>query len=226
MADTIVTSKVDLAAMATEGLDTLRARARGAFLGLAVGDALGATVEFMTAREIQVTYGTHRELIGGGWLNLSPGEVTDDTEMSLFLARSIVEQGHWSLTCAAKHLALWLKSRPKDIGNTVLRGLRAYVTHGRLEVPPGPGDAGNGAAMRLLPVALCTLGDPELSERCMLEQAHLTHNHALSDAACLSVTRLVQAAVCGRSLSHLRREASELVASIPVFTYSPYPGQS
>ena len=43
-------------------------RAIGAYLGLAVGDALGATTEFMTPREIRETYGVHRKIRGGGWL--------------------------------------------------------------------------------------------------------------------------------------------------------------
>ncbi|MDP2804662.1 MAG: ADP-ribosylglycohydrolase family protein, partial [Gallionellaceae bacterium] len=58
-------------------------RATAAYLGLAIGDALGSTVEFMTPREIALQYGTHNTLRGGGWLHLKPGQVTDDTTMSL-----------------------------------------------------------------------------------------------------------------------------------------------
>ena len=62
---------------------TIMDRARAAFLGVALGDALGATTEFMTPREIRAKYGVHRKIVGGGWLHLKPGRVTDDTEMSL-----------------------------------------------------------------------------------------------------------------------------------------------
>ena len=55
-------------------LDEVRDRARAAFIGMAIGDALGATVEFMTKSEIASKYGTHREIVGGGWLRLKPGE--------------------------------------------------------------------------------------------------------------------------------------------------------
>jgi len=75
-------------------LPDVRQRARAALLGLAIGDALGATVEFMTAGEIQATYGKLRKMVGGGWLRLRPGQVTDDTQMSLCVARSIVAVGH------------------------------------------------------------------------------------------------------------------------------------
>jgi len=60
-------------------LPDVRQRARASLLGLAIGDALGATVEFMTASEIRAQHGVHRKLTGGGWLRLRPGEVTDDT---------------------------------------------------------------------------------------------------------------------------------------------------
>ena len=51
---------------------TLQERALGAYLGLAVGDALGATVEFMLPREIKARYGVHDRIRGGGWLRLAP----------------------------------------------------------------------------------------------------------------------------------------------------------
>jgi ADP-ribosyl-[dinitrogen reductase] hydrolase len=67
------------------GDDFIDSRAAGAYIGLAVGDALGATVEFMTPREIRAQYGVHDRVRGGGWLNLKRGSVTDDTTMSLAL---------------------------------------------------------------------------------------------------------------------------------------------
>ena len=67
-------------------LEDIRDRSRAAFIGMAIGDALGATVEFMTASEIAAKYGTFRDIIGGGWLRLKPGQVTDDTEMALCIA--------------------------------------------------------------------------------------------------------------------------------------------
>lgn len=201
-------------------------RARAAFLGLALGDALGAPVEFMTKNEIRCAFGELREMVGGGWLNLVPGQVTDDTEMSVYLARSIVDGGGWSLPRAAEYLARWLKSRPCDIGNTVRRGLRAYIVKGQLEAPPSDSDAGNGAAMRLLPVALATLGDEALTRRATLEQAHLTHNHVYSDAACLVIARLVQMAVLGNSKTQLAVIAWRFVERYPSFNFVTYSGNA
>jgi hypothetical protein len=78
------------------------ARAEAAYLGLALGDALGATVEFMTPREIAHHFGVHREIVGGGWLKLRPGQVTDDTGMSLALGEAILANGGRSFRWPAR----------------------------------------------------------------------------------------------------------------------------
>ncbi|GAW67125.1 ADP-ribosyl-(dinitrogen reductase) glycohydrolase [Geoanaerobacter pelophilus] len=204
--------------------DEVISRARGAFLGLAVGDALGAPAEFLTRREIEQKFGVLKEMVGGGWLRLKPGQVTDDTEMSLCIGRALVAAGGWSLTGIADNLAAWLKSKPVDVGSTCSRGIRNYLLKGTLETPLNEWDGGNGAAMRMLPVALFTLGDQALLQHCTLQQAHLTHNHPFSDAASVSLGRLLHLALTGRSLHRMRREAAELVQKHPTFCFDPYKG--
>lgn len=205
-------------------LEEIRSRARGAFIGLAVGDALGAPVEFMTTREIAAKYGRLSEIVGGGWLRLKPGEVTDDTEMSLCIARAIVTSHSWSLPAIADNFAGWLRSKPVDVGDTCRRGIRNYMLKGQLETPFNQWDAGNGAAMRMLPVALFTLGDDDLLTRSATAQARLTHNHPLSDAACIFIGRLLHLAILGYSRARLRREADGLVREYPTFAFEPYHG--
>jgi ADP-ribosyl-[dinitrogen reductase] hydrolase len=218
--------------------------ALGAYLGLAAGDALGATVEFMTPREIEATYGLHRNIRGGGWLRLEAGQVTDDTGMSLALGRAIIGPGGFAdgtearaarqarRDCgfdahrAADAFAAWLKSKPVDCGNTCRRGIRRYMLDGSLEAPPNDGDAGNGACMRNLPVALATLGDDGLFERWTLAQCRLTHNHPLSDAATLALGRMVQQLLLGNGIKACRAEANRLLAQHPVFRFEPYPGRA
>ena len=205
-------------------LRDVRGRARAAFLGLAVGDALGATVEFMTPGEIREAHGVHREIVGGGWLHLSPGHVTDDTEMSLCIARAIAAEGGWSRRAIADRFAEWLRGHPADVGSTCRKGIRSYLLDGVLEVPPNAWDAGNGAAMRMAPVALFTLADGALLARCAVEQAHLTHHHPLSDAACVLVGSLVHLGCLGLSRERMLRKAAALVAAHPTFRYDPYHG--
>ncbi len=205
-------------------VDDVQDRARAAFLGLALGDALGATVEFMTAAEIRAAHRVHLEIVGGGWLRLRAGAVTDDTEMSLSIARSIDATGGWDLRAIADGLAAWMRSRPTDVGNTVRKGLRRYLLEGTLEGPPNEADAGNGATMRMVPVALATLADGALMKIRALEQARLTHNHVFSDAACVHVGALLQMACLGLSKARLRRASDALAAAVPAFLFEPYPG--
>ncbi|GFO65674.1 ADP-ribosyl-[dinitrogen reductase] hydrolase [Geomonas paludis] len=178
----------------------------------------------MTRGEIKDKYGVLKEMVGGGWLRLRPGQVTDDTEMSLCLARAIVKEGGWNLQAAAENLAGWLKSKPIDVGDTCRRGIRNYMLRGIVETPPNEWDGGNGAAMRTLPVALCTVGDNLLLERLTLEQAHLTHNHPYSDAASIYLGRLLHLALTGRSMLQLRREVDQLISMHPSFSFDPYKG--
>lgn len=199
-------------------------RARAAFIGMAIGDALGATVEFMTKTEIAAQYGTFQDIVGGGWLRLKAGQVTDDTEMALCIARAIIRTQAWSVEAIADNFAAWLKGRPVDCGDTCRKGIRRYMVHGTLESPPNEWDAGNGAAMRLLPAAIYALPDGQLLKKYTLEQAHITHNNPVSDAACLCLGEMIHLALLGASKNRLRREVDGLVARFPTFYFEPYRG--
>lgn len=200
----------------------LTSRAKAAFVGMAVGDALGATVEFLTASEISAKYGVFKEIIGGGWLRLKPGQVTDDTEMALCIARAVKKSQGWSREAIAHEFAAWLKSRPVDCGDTCRKGIRAFMLHGTLETPYNKWDGGNGAAMRMLPAALLSLPDGELMKKYALEQARITHNQHLSDGACICLGTLLHLILQGFSKSRLRREVDGVIARFPSFTFEPY----
>ncbi len=201
-------------------------RARAAYLGLAIGDALGATTEFMSPGEIRAKYKVHRKIIGGGWLYLKPGQVTDDTEMSLALGRALLNAGAWDLSGIADNFLAWMKGKPIDIGATCRRGIRDYMRKGQLEAPFNEWDAGNGAAMRMAPVALFTLGSQETLERCAVEQGHLTHNHPFSDAACITIGTMVQTAMLGGDRFELHAIARDLVAEYRSFRFNHYQGNA
>lgn len=201
-------------------------KALGSYVGLAVGDSLGATVEFMTEREIAATYRVHRDLIGGGWLHLKPGDVTDDTQMSLALGDAIVAGKQWDTKRVAKSFVAWLRSKPPDIGNTCRRGIRRFMTDGSLHGEPCEGDGGNGAAMRNLPVVLSTLYDEEAFVTQSLDQAHITHWHELSDAGTLGLGRITRALLTGADFAEALRLATSLVEAYPRFKYKPWPGNA
>ncbi len=196
-------------------------RAIAAYLGLAIGDALGATVEFMTPSEIAEKYGTHDTLRGGGWLRLKPGQVTDDTTMALALGESILACGRVDALAAANAFDAWMRAKPVDIGNTVRRNLLEFRKTGKPEAPYSDHDAGNGAAMRVLPVALATFGEAEDEVRAACRaQAHVTHNCALSDAACECLVFMVQDVLRGASKNDLlHRHAHPLAARFAEFRF-------
>lgn len=201
-------------------------RALGAYLGLAVGDALGATVEFMTAGEIAALYRAHRQIIGGGWLQLKAGQVTDDTQMSLAIGGALLTREEWDLRAIADALVTWMRNRPVDIGHTCRRGIRRYMLDGSLSAEPATDSAGNGAAMRNLPVVLATLGDPVACAQFSLEQAHLTHWHHLSDAATVTLARMTRGLLQDGSRDACRDEADELVERHGEFRFAPWPGRT
>lgn len=206
------------------GAARVESRAVAAYLGLALGDALGATVEFMTPREIAAQYGVHERIRGGGWLRLPRGQVTDDTTMALALGAAILDHGEVEAQAVARAFDRWMRARPVDIGNTVRRGILHWRATGRAEVPPNEQDAGNGACMRCLPVALATLGAaPEVVRAASRTQAHVTHNHPLSDAATECVVDMVQQALGGATRAALRAVADGLVARQPQFAFDGRP---
>ncbi len=201
-------------------------RALAAYLGFAIGDALGAPAEFMTKREIAAEHGVLRDMKGGGWLRIKPGQVTDDTQMSLALGRSLVRCGGLDRRDVCEEFAAWLKSGPIDVGNTCRRGIRRYIVHKTVEGTFAPGDAGNGAAMRVLPVALATFGDAGKGEDWAVAQGHTTHHHPLSDSACVTLVQMMHVLLGGQGKPETRKFADALVAQHKGFRFEPHPSQS
>lgn len=218
-------SKNKVVAARTAAGDTpLFERALGAYLGFAIGDALGGTVEFLTRGEIAARYGVHCRMIGGGWLNLRPGQVTDDTEMALAVGRAIINSGGWNLKAVCDEFAGWLKGVPVDVGNTCRRGIRRYIVESTMAAPFSEGDAGNGACMRNLPVALAALYEDNLFESWTLQQCHITHNHPLSDAAALALGQMVRRLLIGGGIAECRSVARALIEQHPQFRFDRYNG--
>lgn len=205
-------------------------RALGAYLGLALGDALGATVEFTTRREIVQQYGVHRQIVGGGWLKLARGQVTDDTTMSLALGDALMRGARegrlFDTGLIADAFVAWWRAKPVDCGNTCRRGIQRYLRDGSLAGPPNDGDGGNGALMRNLPTVLATLNDAAAFERVSLAQSHITHHHGLSDAAVLGLGRVVRALLLGAGPVAAQAGIVALVEAQPAFRFKPYPGRA
>lgn len=204
---------------------SLYERALGAYLGFACGDALGATLEFMTPEQIHETYGLHKDITGGGWLGLPQGHVTDATEMTLTLSQAIIDAQGWDIKVVADYFVVWLSRHPTDISEAVLRGIRRYKNTGDLMAPYDDHDAGNGACSRILPLALICLYQDEAFESWLCEQNHFTHHNSLSDRASQMLGYLVKHLI--RQETDLAEETiAEFIKKEPQFAFSPYPGHS
>ncbi len=198
-------------------MDAKQDRYLGCLMGLAVGDALGTTLEFRSPGSFQPI----TEMLGGGPFGLQPGQWTDDTSMALCLAESLVackgfdpldqlerydrwyRQGHWSST-----------GRCFDIGNTVRDALQRYErTHEPYCGSTDPYSAGNGSLMRLAPAAMAFAHQPaEAMERCG-ESSRTTHAAANAVDACRYFGGLLAGALAGAP-------KSEILGSL----YAPVPG--
>lgn len=198
----------------------------GSYIGLAVGDALGATTEFMTPREIQVNIGVHNKITGGGWLRLKPGRVTDDTEMSLALGASIIDSGGFNLDCIGDYYVQWMRSKPVDIGSTVRKGIRDYMLKGITVQMESEMAAGNGAAMRNLPLIIYCLKKWEYFEQMTRLQSHLTHNNKKSDLITLCFGEMTKILLESGDKLKALNIANKLIRINPKFSYSKYKGEA
>lgn len=159
-------------------------RAQGILLGQLIGDALGAQVEFENAGQIAARFPDGvRALRDGGPFNTQAGQPTDDSEMALALARSLVRAGRVDLRDVAEAYVHWFRSDPFDMGNTVRRACAAgsrALAQGRdlaeaMRAAATPGSQANGALMRVSPLAIFTHRDVEGAVRSAIEDARLTH---------------------------------------------------
>ena len=150
-------------------------KVRGAIYGFIVGDAMGATTEFMDKERIAFEfkeYGGVKKIYGGGWLNLKKGEVTDDTQMMICVMKAL----HKEMNNVSKfkmevahNFSNWLKTNPKDVGNQCRLAICHYNQYG-CYVPKDDEALGNGALMRAVPCALLDFLDLNLA------QGEITHN--------------------------------------------------
>jgi ADP-ribosyl-[dinitrogen reductase] hydrolase len=147
-------------------------RAQGCFMGQLAGDSLGSLVEFKSAGEIRRLYPDGvRELADGGTFNTLAGQPTDDSEMAIMLARTLIERGRFDAEAIRKAYRFWYDSSPFDCGGTIAAGLRGM---------PNPESQANGALMRVSPLGIFgTRKDLWDVAEWASQDAALTHPHPI-----------------------------------------------
>lgn len=192
-------------------------RYRGCLLGLAVGDALGTTLEFRPPG----SFAPITDMVGGGPFNLKPGEWTDDTSMALCLAESLIEcQGFNPKDQMERYIRWWKEGHLSstgscfDIGNTTRAALATFLKTG--DPISGPSDsysAGNGSLMRLAPVPMFYAREPIEAIEKSGESSRTTHGAAVAIDACRYLGALIVGALQGQEKDILLSKH-----------YSPAPG--
>jgi ADP-ribosyl-[dinitrogen reductase] hydrolase len=165
-----------------------RERWRGAMLGLAVGDAIGTTVEFRSPGSFEPV----TDMVGGGPVGLEAGQWTDDTSMALCLAESLIDRGGFDARDQMERYVRWYREghnsstgRCFDIGNTVRAALHRFERTGEpFAGDSSPSTAGNGSLMRVAPVPLRFAAHPESAIRLAAESSRTTHQARAAVDAC------------------------------------------
>ena len=186
---------------------TEKMRYQGCLLGLAVGDALGTTVEFKSPG----SFTPLTDIVGGGPFGLEPGEWTDDTSMALCLAESLIKSNGFDLKDQMERYCKWYREgymssngRCFDIGRTVLAALTDFEKTG--DPISGPTDShsgGNGSIMRLAPVPLLYANFPEKAIELSGKSSVTTHGTIACVDACRYFGGLIVGAVKGASRKQL-----------------------
>ena len=165
-------------------------RAKGCLFGQVIGDNLGALVEFEREDEIARCYPDGvRDLREGGTWDILAGQATDDSELALALARTLIETKHYDRDVVADAYGDWYASGPFDCGTTIARALSAVAMAGagcKAEAASSQASAdsqANGSLMRVSPIGIWAR-EPDVADRVAREDSQLTHPHETCVDAC------------------------------------------
>jgi ADP-ribosyl-[dinitrogen reductase] hydrolase len=194
--------------------DAIEDRALGALLGLAVGDAVGTTLEFKE----RDTYPLLTDMVGGGPFILNSGQWTDDTAMALALADSLAACGGLEEQDLLARFSDWWRNGTYsctgscfDIGSTTAQAIRRWEqTKADHCGSTNPHSAGNGSLMRLAPVAVRYWRDRPKLRDAASRQSKSTHAAPEAVDACVAYAGMLADAIEGRSRSDVLASGSGL----------------
>jgi len=169
----------------------------GSLVGLAVGDALGTTLEFQKPG----TFIPIHDMVGGGPFGLLPGQWTDDTSMALCLAESLIECQGFQAKDQMDRYVKWYQTgylsstgQCFDIGNATREALDLYIEKGNPFCGRKEKEwAGNGSLMRLAPIPLYFASYPEVVMRYCVKNSKTTH----ATQECIDACKLLGALIMG-----------------------------
>lgn len=185
----------------------------GSLIGLAVGDALGAPVEFCERGSFDEIHGMR----AGGRFKLPAGAWTDDTAMALCLAHSLCERSEFDEQDLLLRFCHWVEradwtstGKCVGIGQNTLMALGNFRRTGALQAPPnGQKSDGNGSIMRLAPVAIFSWRNVPRARDIARRQSLATHHSAIAAVCSEYLVEIICALICG----HPWREACDIASN-------------
>jgi len=178
-------------------------RLNGCLLGLAVGDALGCTLEFKKPN----TFEPITTIEGGGYHKLEAGQWTDDTSMALCLAQSLIDCKGFDAKDQMLKYCKWYDEGYMsstgtcfDIGNTTLKALDDFILTGKpYSSNKDESSAGNGSIMRLAPIPMYYYQEPNEALKYAALSSKTTHGHSLCVDACRYMAGIIVGLLNGES---------------------------
>lgn len=193
--------------MSTLPASARRQRVIGALVGSAVGDALGAPFEFGLPGAYSRRFPASQqppgsEMCGGGTCGWEPGEWTDDTQMALITAASLLAAEGLDEADLFAGYQQWVAAGPRDVGvqtGSVLRSRRPWQQAAAVYYAAGHRSAGNGSLMRTMPAAIFFARQGvEISRDAAERISALTHGDPSAGAGCAIYHQLVAVALAGQ----------------------------
>ncbi|WP_432455614.1 MULTISPECIES: ADP-ribosylglycohydrolase family protein [unclassified Agarivorans] len=176
-------------------------KSRGCLVGLAVGDAIGTTLEFQTPGSFKPL----TDMVGGGHFCLKKGHWTDDTSMALCLGHSLLESEGFDPGDQMQRYCNWLDKGYMssigvcfDVGVTVSSALRRYQKTGQVFAgSKARWSSGNGSIMRLAPIPIFYQQQPLAAVHYGGESSRTTHASPLCIDACRYLSLLLLSLIEG-----------------------------
>ena len=205
-------------------------RCLGSFVGLAVGDAVGAPLEFSP----RGTFEPIEDMIEGGYFTLKTGEWTDDTAMALCLADSLLHMNGFDAKDQMEHYSRWFlngefscRDRAFGMGQTFMNSIIKYhMTGDPFSGASSPQRPGNGCIMRLAPIPIFFYPDHENIIRYSGESSRVTHGMPESIFASRLFGEILALALAGKSKEEIlfssqidSPDCPEIISAISRGTY-------
>ena len=181
---------------------------KGTLYGLAIGDAMGATTEYYSQSSIKQMYKKRTDIIGKGWLNLYPGEVTDPTEIAFCMCEALEKTHHYRgqnnfrkklLNQFCQNLTKWYAAHPVDIEDccrqVIVKCKGLDYTEG-IQVSEDPANVSNSNLFRCIPMMLL-----RLKRDFMIEQSRITHNSPICDKGIIRFHEMMRACLKNEQLT-------------------------